>query len=134
MASKTDGGLAFTTTDDFVGYETCSYAVKARSGGGVRIKFISAGVTTQGKTTSRHRPLVPLFESADDVRFVRLVYMVRVSQTDHDMAIVAASDPKRLNNLTESVLAHPAEACRTTSVGICEWVPRGIGVHTDAKR
>ena len=58
--SRAGRDIAFTTSDDFVGYETSYYAVKERNGGGVRIVFMSAWVTENGKTTRRPRPIVPI--------------------------------------------------------------------------
>jgi hypothetical protein len=125
--------ITLTTSDDFVGYETSYYAVKERNGGGVRIVFTSAWVTESGKTTRRPRPIVPIFELPDSTPFVRLIYTIRVSQTDHDTAIVAASDPAQLDKLTEDVRTDPGAACRTNPSDICRWVPKGIAVQTEEK-
>jgi hypothetical protein len=130
-APKEGGAVVLKTNDDYVGYETSYYSVKGRTGGGVRISFMSAWVTEQGKTTRWPRPLVPLFELPDTARFIRLLYAIRVSQTDHDTAIVAASDPRLLENLTRRVRADPAGACRPDLIGVCKWVPNGIGVQIE---
>jgi hypothetical protein len=132
--SREGRDIAFTTSDDFVGYETSYYAVKERNGGGVRIVFMSAWVAENGKTTRRPRPIVPVFELLDSTRFVRLIYTIRVSQTDHDTAIVAASDQQQLDKLTERVRTDPAAACRTNPSDVCRWVPKGIAVQTEEKK
>jgi hypothetical protein len=126
--------ITFTTGDDYVGYETSYYAVKERNGGGVRIVFMSAWVTENGKTTRRPRPIVPILDLPDSTRFVRLIYTIRVSQTDHDTAIVAASDPAQLDRLTEHVRTDPASACRTNPPDVCRWVPKGIAVQTEENK
>jgi hypothetical protein len=132
--SREGRDIAFATTDDFVGYETSYYAVKERNGGGVRIVFMSAWVTENGMTTRRPRPIVPIFELPDSMRFVPLIYTVRVSQTDHDTAIVAASDSQQLDKLTEHVRTDPAAACRTNPPDVCRWVPKGIAVQTEERK
>jgi hypothetical protein len=132
--SREGSDITFTTSDDFVGYETSYYAVKERNGGGVRIVFMSAWVRENGKRTRRPHPIVPVFELPDTTRFVRLIYTIRVSQTDHDTAIVAASDPAQLDKLTEHVRTGPATACRTNPPDVCRWVPRGIAVQTEEKK
>jgi hypothetical protein len=86
--SREGSDITFTTSDDLVGYETSYYAVKERNGSGVQIVFTSAWVTENGKTNRRPRPIVPIFELPDSTRFVRLIYTIRVSQSDHDTAIV----------------------------------------------
>jgi hypothetical protein len=131
---RKDGGATFTTNEDFVGYETSYYAVKARDGGGVRIEFISAWVTKQSRTTRRPYPLIRLFEFPVSARLVRLVYMVRVSRADHNMAIVAASNVGELNDLTERVRTNPEGACQVDLTGGCKWVPDGIGIQIEKKR
>jgi hypothetical protein len=132
--SREGSDIAFTTGDDFVGYETSYYEVKERNGGGVRIVFMSAWVTENDKTTRRPRPIVPVFELADTTRFVRLIYTIRVSQSDHDTAIVAASDPAQLDKLTEHVRTDPATACQTNPPDVCKWVPKGIAVQTEEEK
>jgi hypothetical protein len=131
--SREGSDITFTTSDDFVGYERSYYAVKERNGGGVRIVFMSAWVTENGKRTRRSRPIVPIFELPDSTRFVRLIYTVRVSQTDHDTAIVAASDQQQLDKLTERVRTDPAAACQPDPPDVCRWVPKGIAVQTEEK-
>ncbi len=95
--------------DDLVGYETSRYTVEKRNGGGVRVKFNSAMITRQGKTTRQSHPIVPLFDLPEQAKYVRLVYMVRVSDADHDTAIAAARDPSTLEQLTEWIESGPGE-------------------------
>jgi hypothetical protein len=53
-----------------------------------------------GKTTRQPRPLVALFNLPVQMGYVRLIYLVRVSDADHNMAIVGAEDPETLASLT----------------------------------
>ena len=131
---RKDGGATFTTNDDFVGFETSYYSVKARNGGGVRIEFISAWVTKQSRTTRRPYPLIRMFEFPASSRLVRLLYTIRVSRADHNMAIVAASNVGELDALTERVRMNPEEACQVDLTSSCKWVPDGIGVQIERKQ
>src|ERR1035438_2363086 len=82
---ETSGGNTVTLSvgDDFLGYEVAYYAVKARNG----VEFVSAETTRDGRTTPQPQPVAHLFQLPRGVRHVRLIYLVRVSQADHDMAV-----------------------------------------------
>ena len=117
--------------DDLVGYETSRYSIEKRKGGGVRVKFRSATITKQGKTTPQWHPLLPLFDLPEETRYVRLVYMVRVSNADHDTAIAAARDPSTLNLLSEWIASGLGERCKAQEDASCVWVPKGVGVQVE---
>jgi hypothetical protein len=123
--------LVFTASDDLVGYETARYSVEKRSGGGVRVKFKSATITKQGKEVRQSHPLLPLFDLPEGARYVRLVYMVRVSGADHDTAIAAAKDPGKLDLLSEWIESGQGERCKTQTDINCVWVPKGVGVRVE---
>ncbi len=123
--------LVFTAGDDLVGYETSLYTIEKRRDGGVRIKFRSATISKQGKKTPQSHPLVPLFDLPEDARYVRLVYMVRVSGADHDTAIAAAKDPSRLDLLSEWIESGLGEKCKTQIDISCVWVPKGVGIRVE---
>jgi hypothetical protein len=113
---------------DFVGYENDYYAV-VKNGGGVRTEFRFAEVVKDGNTTPQSLPLVSLFNLPANMRYVRLIFLVRVSNADHDMAIAAAADPKALAAITRRVQANPDAGCASGVDSFCAWVPPGIAVR-----
>ena len=118
---------------DFLGYEIAYYAVTAE-GDGLRVDFRSAKLMRDGKASRQQRPAVKLFGFPRSVRYLRFVYLIRVSAADHNMAVIAANDPDSLKDLTRRVLAHPEEACNNEADNFCSWVPAGISVQPEARR
>lgn len=112
---------------DFLGYEQDFYTVK-RGGNGVRVHFSHGVVWRNGKGQRVHAPRVAMFEHTDNTH-VRLVFLQRVSEADHDMAIVSAGDLPSLDGITRQVTGR-AE-CRSSRVGNCTWVPNGIAVRPE---
>ena len=123
--------LTISAGDDFLGYETACYAIQPRRGGGVRIRFVSAEVTQEGETLRQPRPKVRLFQLPRRARFVRLIWLIRVSQADHDMAVVAADNMADLDLLTRKVRTNPAAACQSGDHSFCSWIPSGIAVRPE---
>jgi hypothetical protein len=127
---------------DVVGYETSYYSVKRRddqslqnheaTGQAVKVELASVLLTKDGKTTRQHQPALALFDLPDATRFVRLLYLVRVSGADHDMAIVGAATPGALEELTKAIESNPAKNCAIGGLGYCRWVPKGIGVQIES--
>jgi len=122
--------LSVTVGSDFLGYEVAFYAV------GSRVSFTSAEVHRQvdkkDTVTAEERPMVALFRLPREARFVRLIYLVRVSEADHDMAVVAARKKEELDPLTAQVRANPS-ACRNTGRTFCSWIPNGIAVTPEQR-
>lgn len=123
----------FSAGEDFMGYETALYAIEAREGGGVRIEFVSAEVTKDGESVGQPRPREMLFRLPRSARFVRLVYLRRSSEADHDMAVVAANEMDALDTHTRDVQTNPTTACEKRTVSFCTWVPVGIAVRPEAQ-
>jgi len=117
---------------DFVGYETDYYAVTS-NGAGVYMEFRSAEVMKDGKKGRKTAPQLALFELPPSIRYVRLIYLVRVSQADHNMAVVAAEDPDTLANMTRLVQTHPDDGCKEELHSFCSWVPTGIAVRPEER-
>jgi hypothetical protein len=118
---------------DLLGYETAYYAVKARDRTGARVLFSSAEITKDGLVTPQPRPVAGLFQLPRWVKFVRLVYLQRASQADHNMAILASNRIDTLARLTGQVEANPA-ACKTYGSDFCSWIPVGIAVRPEVQR
>lgn len=114
---------------DFLGYEVAYYAV-SRNG----VSFGSAETTKDGHTVPQAEPVARLFQLPRGIRRVRLIYLVRVSQADHDMAVAAAKNMEDLQDLTQRVQADPANACRVAGSTFCAWIPRGIAVAPQVQR
>jgi hypothetical protein len=119
---------------DFLGYELAYYAVRSRNGAGVRVEFSSAEITKEGQVSAQSRPLAPLFQLPRSARYVRLIFLTRISRADHDMAVVAARESQALDALTRRVLADPASACTTETLTYCAWIPKGIAVAPEQRR
>jgi hypothetical protein len=82
-------------------------------------------------TEAQPQSIAPLFRLPFAARLVRLIYLIRVSQSDHDMAVVAAGDIDALNALTLRVQSDPAGACHDEPATFCSWVPQGIAVRAE---
>ena len=125
--------VALQTGGEFLGYETDYYEVGAPDGNGVVVRFGSAEFTSNGKSSKRSQPLVPLFDLPENVRYVRLLFLTRVSQTEHDQAILGSSSLADLDALRRKVEDSPAENCKIQPEGVCSWVPAGIAVQPEKR-
>jgi hypothetical protein len=122
------------TTSDFVGYQVDYYSIAARDGGGVRVRFKSTEMhNVSGKVSRQSRPVVHLFDMPEDVRFVRLLFLLRQSATDHDAVILGAPSLRTLEDLTVSVEANPMQGCALPVHGSCSWIPQGISVQPERR-
>jgi len=115
------------------GFEIDYYAVNALNRHRPFIEFSSAVATRNGKRTKPSQPLFPLFDLPATVHYVRLLFLTRVSQNEHDQAILAASSVAELDALTRRVEPSPAENCKPQPEGICSWVPDGISVQPEKR-
>ena len=132
VSEQPSEGGSVKVSDDFLGYEKSYYSVKPASGTGVRIEFTKAQVWEKDKFHSRPKTLLPLFDALANSRYVRLVYLIRASQADHNMAVVAASDPATLETLTRNVTS--SAICKSSPDGVCIWTPAGVAVTPEEKR
>jgi hypothetical protein len=131
---QTEGkAVVLKTGNDFVGYETDYYEVSAQNVDGVAVRFGSAEFTSNGKSRKRSQPLVPVFDLPESVRYVRLLFLTRVSQTEHDQAVLGSSSLADLDALQRRVEDNPPENCKIQPEGICSWVPAGIAVQPEKR-
>lgn len=121
---RSEAGLPITVDSggDFLGYEESFYTVSP----GLRIIFSRAESVIEGVRTPQPHPRVAIFRLSRRARHVRLLYLLRSSQADHNMAILAAPDAETLERLTAAIRANPATACQAPR---CTWVPAGIAVR-----
>jgi hypothetical protein len=115
---------------DFGGYETSYYSVEPRRPG-VRVRFASAEVTREGVTSPATKSVVPLFTAAARNRYVRLVYLTRVSTADHNMAVISCEKLNDLEALTRAAQANDPVCGKDPR---CSWIPAGIAVRPELKR
>lgn len=132
-AEQQESGNTITlrAEDEFLGYETATYGVEARTEGGVRVRLIGVEFNREEAITHPAKPFAPRLRIPDRFRRVRLLYMSRVSDADHAMAVLAAPDSPRLAVLTRSVQASPKTACRKNRGEYCEWIPAGVALRPE---
>ena len=112
------------------GYELSHYSVEGRPDGRVRLRFVSAELAKDGQTTQEpSEPKLP-FRLPRKNQHVRLLYLVRQSQSDHNMAILAAKDLQALNDFTKRVKGD-ASFCKLDGEVSCQWIPAGIAVRAE---
>jgi hypothetical protein len=133
--AKEEGDITHLTItisgSDFQGYETALYSLKPKPGGGVDAKLESVEANKLGTITKEAKPRALLFQFPRRVRYIRLLYLLRVSTADHNMAVLGSNDVDQLNDLTKQVQSDPAN-CRTLRRAYCSWVPQGIAVNAGA--
>lgn len=129
-SQKSGSTITVNTGSDFLGYETDYYTIESRGRHGVQIAFASADVTRNDRTVPAAQPKVNLFASFHRTRYVRLLYLQRVSEADHNMAALGANRRDLLEDFTRRVQSDPA-ACQGDRQKICAWIPLGIAVRTE---
>ena len=129
VPAKQGEPIVLKASEDFLGYETAYYDVVAAQAG-IRIQFTSATRSIAGTESPRSTPIAQLFNIPRGLPNVRLVYLTRQSNSDHDMAVLAADSILRLGALTDHVRQNPA-ACGASRKQHCSWVPAGIAVRPE---
>jgi hypothetical protein len=128
-----NGVVELSAGDDLIGYETSYYSVTPATGGGVALTFASAENFIAGKALPQPRPLVRLFDFPDGASFVRILFLTRVTSSDHYEAIVAAASMSDLDALTRRMQADPSVNCKSEGKNQCVWVPQGIAVRPEKR-
>jgi hypothetical protein len=126
---ETNGNTISVASDDVIGYSTSKYAVTGKSGV-VSLQLISAQQTQNGQTLVVADPPRLPFQLPRKREHVRLIYLVRVSQADHNMAIVGSKRLDSLNVYTARLKKDPT-LCKTTGEVFCSWVPAGVAVRPE---
>lgn len=128
-----NGSISLKTGKDFQGYETDLYVVRS-SGDTLQVRFSSGLIRHNDGTEIRSSaPLPKLFDLPDGIRYVRLLFLVRVSQADHNQAILAAPTLQQLDSLMRAVENDPMENCKVHEQEFCSWVPDGVSVQPEKK-
>jgi len=128
-----DGAIELSAGDDFIGYETSYYLVTSGKQSGIAVAFASAENTIDGKTYRQAQPLVRVFDFSGSARYMRLIFLTRVSRADHNQAILVAASLDDLNRLTQQVESDPAKYCGSQWESHCTWVPEGISVQAERR-
>jgi hypothetical protein len=129
-AQQTNSNTITLTADDLLGYITSKYAITGKNGM-LRLKFLSAQQTKDGQTLPLAAPPALPFDLPRIPEHVRLVYLVRSSQADHNMAIIASKNLNSLDALTRRVQKDP-DTCIAANDAFCSWVPSGIAVRPES--
>ena len=117
------GGLA-------PGFETAVYVVEP-AGSGVRIRLREVTVQRGGDVVRAAKPAGWRLRAPGRMRRVRLLYTLRASAADHNMALLAARDEVRLEQLTRRVETSPETECRSFPGAFCSWIPAGVAVRPE---
>jgi len=124
------GNTVTLKADNLEGYATVRYSVSGTKIDRVRLQWLSAEESRNGQARSlTQAPPLP-FQFPGRAARVRLIYLVRVSEADHNMAIAAAKRLETLNAFTAQLRRDPA-VCGTTRDVFCSWVPSGIAVRPE---
>jgi hypothetical protein len=129
-AQQNDGSTISLSAADLAGYEMAYYTISERQNGAVRLKFMSAEITKEGKTAPEPNPPTLPFALPRRSEHIRLIYLVRASQIDHNMAIIASKHLDALNTFTKELKQDPGICARNEEI-VCSWVPAGIAVRQD---
>lgn len=130
---ETNDKTIMLSAPNLAGYEVSYYAIERHANGKVRLRFTSAEMTRNGTTTPEAvAPALP-FPLPPKTQHVRLIYLVRSSQSDHNMAITASKNLDALNVFTSRLKGDP-DFCKADSEVFCSWVPAGIAVRPEPSR
>ncbi len=131
-ADRANQTITLAAKSDFLGYETQYYSI-SKHRRGVHIRFDSATSTKNGQTLSATEPMIDLFRFPPRDKYVRLVYLLRASRADHNMAVIAARQIAKLESLTQVIERRPAE-CISSAQAFCSWIPAGIAVRPEMRQ
>ncbi len=125
------GNVIVCSAPNLIGYQVSYYSAYPSSKGKVNLRFISAETTIDAKTVQERNPLPLPFHIPTKAQHIRLVYLVRVSEADHDMAITAGKNREVLNVFTKRLKEDP-NVCEQVGEVFCTWVPKGISVTPES--
>jgi len=123
-----DAGTITLKAPEGFAYETSYYAIRRDPDRVLRFEFVSGAVTRDGKASNEPAQLGWRVEPNIDAPLARLIYLRRLSDSDHNMAFVSAPNATSLDTLTRMVDKNPDQACTSTADSFCAWVPAGVAV------
>lgn len=113
------------------GYTISKYHVEKAAGARVTLRFESASITKAGDTTTQKTPPALPFSLPRNAAHIRLLYLIRSSSADHNMAILAAAKRESLDPFTRALKQNP-ETCAARATVFCVWVPLGVAVRSES--
>ncbi len=117
--------ITLKASPNLLGFETFYYSLEATRQGELSLRLTSAVQTIDGKEQPHPAPQ-PTLRIPPGARFARLLYLLRASSTDHNMAILAAATIADLTRLTMAIQADPTQ-CRD----FCQWVPPRVALRAE---
>jgi hypothetical protein len=131
-SGQQEGKTLLVSAANLAGYDVSYYSIDRASRGRVVLRFTAAEITRDGKSVQASQaPLLP-FALPLTARHIRLIYLIRQSQSDHNMAITASNNLASLNAFTKRLEGHP-DACRSDDETFCSWVPLGVAVRPESQ-
>jgi hypothetical protein len=126
------GSTSSLSSADLIGYTTSYYAITGKKKGSVRLKLLSTEETKEGKTAivTDNRPLP--FELPQRSVHLRLIYLLRASRADHNMAIVGSKRLEALDVFTHRLQENP-NGCSSDDEIFCSWIPVGVAVRPEER-
>lgn len=128
VAQQSHGKTISLSAANVSGYEVLCYAISGKKSSAVRLKFESAELSRDGKMLPQPNPPTLPFQLPQRPEYIRLIYLVRVSQADHNMAIVASKSRDVLDSFTKQLKQSP-NICHEKQDVFCSWVPVGVAVR-----
>jgi hypothetical protein len=125
--------ISLKASGDLIGYETALWTVSVRRGGGVSIRLFSAELTKDGQAAPITAPTRAAIHVPNYARFIRIFYLTRKSDADHNMALAGVSRADQLETFTRTLREAPNDACsnRPREHIYCEWIPVGMAVRPE---
>lgn len=129
FVAETNGNTISGIAKDLIGYSTSNYTVTGKPDR-ARLQFISRQESRNGKTSEVGDPAQLPFRLPEKPAHIRLVFLVRVSESDHNMAILASKRLDALDTFTKRLMGDP-ETCKSEGEVSCSWVPTGVAVRAE---
>jgi hypothetical protein len=129
-AARESGNAIILSSPNPVGYEVSYYSVQGQRHGNVRLRFASAEMTKDGETRQEKRARALPFPLPLQAEHIRLIFLVRSSRADHNMAIAASKQLDDLNSFTDRFKGNP-DICKSEGAIFCTWVPQGVAVRPE---
>jgi hypothetical protein len=107
---------------DFLGYEISWYAVE-----GSRIGSAAGESHIGSQVTAEQQPRTNFFRFPEAAAYYRLFFLTRVSQADHNVAVLGAATRGEIERQT-LLFNTDTEACRKAPAGMCVALPKEVAV------
>ena len=124
-----EGATITLSASDLIGFQTLHFEAVGRAHGPVHLRFLNAEESREGKSMPlTSRPQLP-FTLPDKPQYMRLVYLIRASEADHNMAFIGARKLEVLEQLT-NYLRHNG-VCTQSAASFCTLIPTGVAVRPE---